>query len=295
MDWLQLEIAPGVLDAERVAEALAEAGALSVTFTDAADQPIFEPDPGQVTLWSATRVTGLFRADTDWEAVCSRLLTALQLEQLPPHRFTPLAERDWAREWLKDFKPMRFGRRLWICPTAHMPPDSGAINILLDPGLAFGTGTHPTTAMCLEWLDGEALTGRDVIDYGCGSGILAIAAARLGARHVWGVDHDPQALTATRDNARANGVLADIDTCLPGQLPPLQVDALLANILAKPLMELAPRFAGLLKPGGALLLSGILDTQENQVRAAYTPWFRFTVATRRGEWLSLGAHLMEHT
>ncbi|MDE2196807.1 MAG: 50S ribosomal protein L11 methyltransferase [Gammaproteobacteria bacterium] len=295
MDWLQLEIAPGVLDAERVAEALAEAGALSVTFTDAADQPIFEPDPGQVTLWSATRVTGLFHADTDWEAVRIRLRTALQMEELPPHYFTPLAEREWVHEWLKDFTPMRFGRRLWICPTTYKPPDSGAINILLNPGLAFGTGTHPTTAMCLEWLDGEALAGRDVIDYGCGSGILAIAAARLGAHHVWGVDHDPQALTATRDNARANGVLADIDTCLPGQLPPLQVDALLANILAKPLMELAPRFAGLLKPGGVLLLSGILDTQENQVRAAYTPWFRFTVATRRGEWLSLGAHLMEHT
>ena len=289
MSWLELKLALGGLDAERVEEALLEAGALSVTLEDAGDEPIYEPDADRPSLWSDTRLTALFPADAVLDPVLARLRTELGLSALPPYRIEPLEDRDWVREWLKDFKPMRFGARLWICPTAYTPPDPGAVNLVLDPGLAFGTGTHPTTALCLEWLDGADLAGREVVDYGCGSGILAIAAARLGARHLWAVDNDPQALVATRDNAARNGVTEQLSVCLPPAFPPLQADILLANILAGPLVSLVPLFAAHLKPGGRLVLSGILKSQEPDLRRAYAADFVELEVASKDDWIRISA------
>lgn len=287
MAWLQFEMPLGALDAEQLETALLAAGALSVSFEDAGDTPIYEPDPAHMPLWADTRVTALFPADTSHDTLRLMLLASLGVPQLPPHRLQPVADREWTREWLKDFKPMRFGTRLWIVPTAYAPPDPAAVNILLDPGLAFGTGTHATTALCLEWLDGVNLTGKTVIDYGCGSGVLALAAAKLGARRVQAVDTDPQALTATRANAEANGLGTRIATFLPDALPPAAADVLLANILAQPLVILAPTLAALVKPGGMLVLSGILAEQKPLLFGAYEPWFRFTGEGWRAEWLRL--------
>ena len=289
MAWLELKLALGGLDAEKVEEALLEAGALSVTLEDAGNEPIYEPDANRPSLWSDTRLTALFPADADMPAVTTRLCADLALAALPPHRIEPLEDRDWAREWLKDFKPMRFGRRLWICPTAFTPPDPSAVNLLLDPGLAFGTGTHATTALCLDWLDTHGPEGLAVIDYGCGSGILAIAAARLGAREVWAVDNDPQALVATRDNAARNGVADRIRISAPEALPAGRVQLLLANILAGPLVSLAPRFAELTQAGGTLVLSGILESQEHDIRQVYTATFTDFARAERDGWLRITA------
>lgn len=280
----------GKLDADKVEEALLEAGALSVTLEDAGDEPIYEPDTDRPSLWSDTRLTALFPADADMGAVTARLKADLGVAQLPPHRIEPLEDRNWVREWLKDFKPMRFGARLWICPTAYTPPDPEAVNLILDPGLAFGTGTHPTTALCLEWLDGAQVKGLEVTDYGCGSGILAIAAARLGARHVWAVDNDPQALVATADNAARNGVTAALSVCLPPAYPDHEADLILANILAGPLVSLAPLFAAHLKPGGRLVLSGILKAQEPDIRHAYqASGFSGFETESKGDWIRITA------
>jgi ribosomal protein L11 methyltransferase len=289
MAWLELKLALGGLDAGRVEQALEDVGALSVTLEDAGDEPIYEPDADKPSLWSDTRLTALFPADAHMDSVVMRLTSELGLKALPPHRIEPLEDRDWAREWLKDFKPMRFGERLWICPTAYMPPDPSAINLILDPGLAFGTGTHATTALCLEWLDSAELKGALVVDYGCGSGILAIAAARLGAATVWAVDNDPQALVASRDNAARNGVTDKLHICLPPAFPAMQADLLLANILAGPLVSLAPLFAAHLKPGGRLVLSGILKTQEPDIRRAYEAEFAELESQAKDDWIRIVA------
>ena len=287
MSWLELKLALGGLDAERVEEALEGAGALSVTLEDAGDEPIYEPDADKPSLWSDTRLTALFPADAPMDSVVMRLQSDLGLTALPPHRIEPLEDRDWAREWLKDFKPMRFGAHLWICPTAYAPPDPSAINLILDPGLAFGTGTHATTALCLEWLDSTDMRGQLVVDYGCGSGILAIAAARLGAPEVWAVDNDPQALVASRDNAARNGVTEALHICLPPAFSDMLADVLLANILAGPLMSLAPSFAAHLKPGGRLVLSGILKTQEPDIRRAYQTEFAELETQAKDDWIRI--------
>lgn len=289
MAWVEFKLALEKLDPEKVEETLLEAGALSVTLEDGGNQPLYEHDPEDPALWRDTRLTALFTADADLKAVETLLLASFGLKHLPAHRVEPLEDRDWAREWLKDFKPMRFGERLWICPTAFTPPDPQAVNLILDPGLAFGTGTHATTALCLEWLDSAAIAAQDVLDYGCGSGILAIAAARLGATGVWAVDHDPQALTATRENAARNHVEGRIRVCPPAALPDLRFDVILANILARPLQELSPLFARRLKPGGVLVLSGILEEQEPDLKRAYAGDFDFTAAAQREGWLRLEA------
>lgn len=288
MTWLQLEIMLDAGEVERIEATLTAAGALSVTCCDAADTPLYEPDALHPPLWPHTRLSALFPSNVDRDAL--RAVLAAALRKLPPHRFTPLADRDWEREWLRDFQPMRFGRRLWIVPSAYAPPDPAAVNVRLDPGLAFGTGTHPTTALCLEWLDAAALAGKTVVDYGCGSGILAIAAVRLGAMQVHAVDNDPQALAATRDNAGRNHVEAQTEIGPPESLPAAPVDVVIANILATPLVELAAQFAAHLKPGGQLVLSGILSDQDREMRAAYSPWFRFGSGAQREGWLRLDAH-----
>lgn len=276
-NWLQIDLALGNFEAEQVEDALLAAGAVAVTYKDAADDPVFEPWPGEMPLWQQTRVTGMFPANADINNLRAVLLAMLDTAQLPEHRVEILEDRDWSREWLKSFKPVKFGRKLWVVPTAYTPPEANAVNMVLDPGLAFGTGTHPTTALCLEWLDTLAgqgeLEGRTVLDYGCGSGILAVAAALLGAEHVIGTDIDPQALTATRDNAARNHVINVISTCLPETLEAAmagkQADIIVANILASPLIELSGAIVGSLRNGGRIALAGLLRSQAAEVADAY--------------------------
>ena len=284
MPWLQFTIEVDPDSAEQAEDALLEAGALSVTLSDGADQPLFEPPPGTTPLWKSTRVVGLFEADGDMA-----LVRAIVTDVLPdaPMKAEALEDRDWTRAWMDNFKPMRFGEKLWVVPGGFDPEEANAVNMHLDPGLAFGTGTHPTTALCLEWLDRHPPTGKRVIDYGCGSGILAVAALLLGASEASGVDNDPQALTASKDNAEKNGVAARLSVLAPEAPMPSPVPVLLANILAGPLIELAPRISALVEPGGALVLSGILERQAEEVADAYRPWFDMAPPVAREEWVRL--------
>jgi len=287
MPWIQLIFEAREEQTNALADALSEVGALAVTLQDGADQPLFEPPPGATPLWSQTRVIGLFEANTVLDSVTQRLGTMLGPEPLPPWRAEALEDKDWEREWMDNYQPIRFGKRLWIVPSWHTPPQADAVNILLDPGLAFGTGTHPTTALCLEWLDAHLQPGIEVMDYGCGSGILAIAALLLGASKAIAVDNDPQALLASRNNASNNGVADRLLIAAPGQFDTAGVDLLLANILAQPLISLAPQFATLVKPGAQILLSGILQEQASSVCDAYAPWFDMDGPVVREDWVCL--------
>jgi len=285
MPFLQLTLDIATADPAPFEDVLFELGALSVTLEDAADDPVLEPAPGETPLWPTRVVKALFEAATDRDAVSQAL--ALALPVAPTPRFEAIADKAWEREWLKDFKPMRFGRRLWVCPGGLPAGDPDAVRIELDPGLAFGTGTHPTTALCLEWLDGRHLQGQDVVDYGCGSGILAIAALKLGAARVLAIDIDPQALIATRDNAHRNRTEAGLVVSDDPGLGERCCDLLVANILAGPLVELAPRFAAAVRTGGELALSGILTAQAQAVTAAYQPWFDIALSATREGWALL--------
>lgn len=283
----QITLPATKIGTEAAEDALLALGALSVTLTDAADHPLLEPLPGETPLWPDLLVTGLFD-----EGVDTGILTAVLADrlQLPAEhiRCEALPEREWTRAWLDDFHPMHFGGRLWIVPTGFEPPDPAAVNLLLDPGLAFGTGTHPTTALCLEWLARHPPQGAQVIDYGCGSGVLTLAALKLGARSAWAVDIDPQALTATAANAEKNSIPAkDLHTAPPDGLPPMQGDLVLANILANTLIDLAPTLSALVRPGGHLLLSGILSEQAAAVGSAYAARFEMMPAVEREGWALL--------
>ena len=285
--YLSLSVELQGLDPDSAEAACFAAGALSVTLTDAVDDAILEPAPGEVRLWPQTVLQALFPAAAAGPQAIIALAGALDL---PPSRIHAqhVAERVWEREWLKVFHAMRFGRRLWIVPSHEpLPQDPQAVAVRLDPGLAFGTGTHPSTALCLTWLDAHLAPGSTVIDYGCGSGVLALAAAQLGARAVHAFDIDPQALLATRDNAAANGLGARIHVHADaGTLPP-QADVVLANILAGTLVELAPRLCGGLAPGGQLVLAGILRQQVHEVRAGFAPWLDLDVFAEREGWSAL--------
>lgn len=287
MPWLQVRLAITPEQAETYEDALLEVGAVSVTFMDAEDQPIFEPDLGTTPLWSNTHLLALFEADTDETA----LLAHLQLlcgGALPEHHVERIEDQDWERSWMDGFQPMRFGQRLWIVPSWHAAPQPDAVNLLLDPGLAFGTGTHPTTALCLEWLDGQNLDNCSVLDFGCGSGILAIAALLLGAPQAAGTDIDPQALEASRDNASRNGIdPARFPVYLPADLPQQPADVVVANILAGPLVSLAPQITALVKGGGRLALSGILAEQAEEVRAAYASAFDLDPTAVKDGWVCI--------
>ncbi len=285
MPFLQLTLELGKTDPEQAEAALFAIGALSVTLEDAADDPILEPAPGALPLWPTVNVKALFDGNTPQQQVIDALTEQLD-SPVPAHRFELLADRHWEREWLKDFHAMQFGERLWICPDGQRPDDADAIIVDLDPGLAFGTGTHPTTAMCLQWLDQHAPQGHSVIDYGCGSGILAIAALKLGAAHVHGVDIDPQALLASRDNAERNHVGAALTLSLNDHdLQP--ADLVIANILAGPLESLAPRLAELTKANGHIVISGVLTEQAQAVQNRYATWFEMQPITTQGDWARL--------
>lgn len=294
MPWIQIKIRLRTgtehdeLVIEKASSLLTGQGAMSVTYTDAGDNPVYEPLPGETKLWSETIVTGLF----DAEVKTGRIMDFVKSHLRPGTQVTSeiLEDKDWVREWMDHFKPMKFGRRLWICPSWCKTPDPDAVNLMLDPGLAFGTGTHPTTAMCLEFLDGESLEGKHVIDFGCGSGILAIAALLLGAKSALGLDIDPQAIKASGENAERNGVRDRLALRLTGGEAPEEnekADVLVANILAGPLTELAPDIEKLVKKGGHLALSGILGKQADDVRAVYSQWFDMDEPLIREDWCRL--------
>lgn len=293
MPWLQIKVKTSPEQAEHYEDLLLAAGCAAVTYQDAEDQPIFEPDLGTTPLWSKTVVTGLFAAEHDLQETLDLLHQAQQqidpqATELPVFKAEILEDKDWEREWMESYHPMQFGQRLWVCPSWREAPDPDAVNMMLDPGLAFGTGTHPTTALCLEWLDSQNLDDQLVVDYGCGSGILGIAALLLGAREVTAVDIDPQALTATRDNLNRNNLAEErLQVYLPAATPGVQADTLVANILAGPLVSLAPTLEALVRPGGKLLLSGLLTEQADEVSAAYSQWFDMEPAVEKDGWIRL--------
>jgi ribosomal protein L11 methyltransferase len=290
--FLELSFELGALNSDAAEEACFECGATSVTFTDTRDDPVLEPLPGEFRLWPATRLQALFSGATDAALTRRALAAALNI---PADLITTkeIADRAWEREWLKDFHAMRFGRRLWVSPHHEPIADPAAVVVHLDPGLAFGTGTHPTTALCLEWLEQNVEPGIRLIDYGCGSGILSVAAVKLGARKAYCFDIDPQALIATHDNAAANGVTEHVVICQSAEQL-LQaddfgtgVDILVANILSGPLCALAPSFAALVRPGGALVLAGLMQHQTAEVTQANDAWFDMRPFATRDDWVGL--------
>ena len=281
--WLSVEIALTADRHEATCALLEAAGALAVSSADAADRPVLEPPPGSTPLWPTLVVSALFEGDYD-PVPLLMLLAAAGVAVL---RCAPVADQDWARVG-QDVQARHFGGALWVVPGNAPDPAPGAVVVRLDAGLGFGTGAHPTTALCLRWLAAHPPTGADVIDWGCGSGILAVAAARLGARHLWALDIDPQALTATRDNAARNAVAARIDVLAADALPAAaRADLVIANILAPVLVALAPRLLAALRPGGALLLSGLLQSQVAEVAHAFEPGVRFDEPTIDQGWASL--------
>jgi ribosomal protein L11 methyltransferase len=289
----EIEFPLASLSAESVETALFAAGATAITFSDRGDEPVLEPKPDEIRLWRDTLVRALFELPDARSLEATHSLGRLA-QLLGPHiteyaRVRPVESRDWERVWLKDWKPMRFGRHLWVCPTtAPAPEDPAAVVVRLDPGLAFGTGTHPTTALCLQMLDAMPLAGRTLIDYGCGSGILGIAALKLGAARVVAVDLDPQALIATHDNAARNGVADRLE--IQGVPPRLEAaSCVFANILADPLIELEPVLSAACLPEADLFLSGLLKSQAYAVKAAYGVSFAIVQVIERGDWCGIHA------
>jgi ribosomal protein L11 methyltransferase len=293
VSFLALRFDAAAADADGWGDALLEAGALSVDVADplagtAGESPLFgEPGAPPAARWPLCRLTALLPAAADADAVLRAAATALG-RPLPPHETQPVADQDWVRATQAQFGPIEITPALWIVPSWCEPVEPRALNLVLDPGLAFGTGSHPTTRLCLAWLAAELRRGESVLDYGCGSGILAIAAARLGAGRVVGTDVDPQAIVASRDNARRNGVSATF--VVPDELvgvAPADFDVVVANILANPLILLAPALAARTRRGGRIVLSGVLETQAGEVAAAYAPWFTLAVWRQEDSWVAL--------
>ncbi len=284
MPWIQLKINTEEEHAEKIGEMLSANGAQAVTFMDAKDTPIFEPELGKVTLWPRTQVIGLYDAEFDMQGVIARLEKANVLGEGFKYKLDQLEDKDWEREWMDNFHPMQFGDRVWICPSWCDVPDPNAVNIMLDPGLAFGTGTHPTTSLCLQWLDKFDVQDKVVVDYGCGSGILAIAALLLGAKEAIGIDIDPQALIASKANAERNGVADKLKLYLPEDQPTLEADLVMANILAGPLGELRPAITDYCKAEGHLVMSGILDVQSERIAGLYSEDFDMEPIALETEW-----------
>lgn len=286
--WQQILIKLRAEHSAELEDLLLEAGASSVTLMDAEDQAVFQKEPGATPLWDTSALLGLFPLEHNLESLVATLQFHPQVLNRESLQVTELEDQAWERAWMKDFQPRQFGERLWICPSWQPPPDPEAVNIMLDPGMAFGTGTHATTALCLGWLEQAQLQNKEVIDYGSGSGVLAIGAALLGAGRVHAVDNDPQAIAATIDNSHRNNIPQQTITAyLPGALPKLQSDILVANILAEPLHELADHFAALVKPDGSIVLSGILTEQADALSESYGRWFAMGRPEIRDGWVLL--------
>lgn len=288
MAWIQLRIHTGKQEADMLSDVLMELGSVSITFEDGQDEPIFEPKLGETPLWSDTVVIALFDAAIDLKPILAHIETLPYIDNNTKVKVEQIEDKDWVREWMDAFHPLKFGERLWICPSWREIPDANAVNVILDPGLAFGTGTHPTTALCLEWLDALDLTNKQVIDFGCGSGILAVAALKLGAKNVVGIDIDYQAIDASKANAERNQVLDKLTLYLPQDQPKnIRADVLVANILAGPLRELAPSIASLVNQGGKLALSGLLCEQADEIAQYYSQWFDMDTPVHKGDWSRL--------
>lgn len=290
MAWLQLHFDTIQAHVERLSDFLESANAISVTWQPLDDQDLFEPPLDSTPLWQNVKISALFNGDTPLRPLIEALQAEFDEKVIFACRCESLAEQVWERIWLNEFKPMRFGKRLWVCPSVYQAPDQTAVNIILDPGLAFGTGTHPSTALCLEWLEANPIQEKTVIDYGCGSGILSIASVKLGAKKVLAVDHDPQALEASRKNAERNQLLGEQLDCVLAKEFRLDkpVDILLANILAQPLMDLAPYFKRLIKPAGQCVLAGILKDQVDRVQRVYSQaGFRISAISYQEDWACL--------
>lgn len=291
MAWQSLEIRADAHSAGALSDALLELGAASVSIEDAEagtgkEAPIFaEPGEAEEQLWQHSTVAALFPEDADSAGIVAQAAAAAHLDPVPPYRVKAVAEQDWVRLTQAQFEPIRITPALWIVPSWHAPPDPAAVNLVLDPGLAFGTGSHPTTRLCLQWLADHVRGGESVLDYGCGSGILAIAALKLGAARALGVDIDPQAVQAAEQNARRNGVPAQFS--LPEAMPHEAADVVVANILANPLKLLAPLLAEKTRPGGHIVLSGILLEQADGVKEIYQAWFDMQEARSEEGWVCL--------
>ena len=290
MPWIQLRVSTTEEKAEQVSDMLIGWGAQAVSFLDAHDTPIYEPMPGEVIYWTNTVVVGLFDAEHPMDKVVKQLRQVSFFKDGVDYKLEQLEDKDWEREWMDNFHPIKFGNRLWVCPSWRDIPDPTAVNVMLDPGLAFGTGTHPTTALCMQWLDATIEPQQTVVDFGCGSGILGIAALKLGAKRVVGVDIDPQAIEASTANAKRNNVEGQIELYLPKDQPAnFQADVVVANILAGPLAELKTVISSYVKPGGKLALSGILESQAQSVIDAYSDEFSFDPVAIQEEWVRLSA------
>ncbi len=283
-----LRVAVAAQAAELAEDLLLFAGALSCSLTDAADTPLLEPEPGQTPLWPELIITGMFDEKTDLRPVSAQVSTALG-DQLHSIETSPLQNQQWERVWMADFAPLQVADGFWIVPSFAEPPDPAAINLSIDPGLAFGSGTHATTMLCLQWLARQDLQDKSVLDYGCGSGILAIAAALLGAREVVALDIDPQACLSTIDNAERNGVRSRISVVEGEMEGSRSFDIVVANILLIPLLDRADKFAGLLQDGGRLALSGVLGEQATQLRTVYDARFAQSEIVRLDDWLLYSA------
>jgi ribosomal protein L11 methyltransferase len=286
MPWHQITVRVAEAQAAGIELALQSLGAVSVTMQDAEDNAVFQLEPGSTPLWAHTDVAGLFEQAMDTERVAAALQKVTGQDLRDALRYETVEDIDWERAWMADFKPMRFGRRIWVCPSWTPPPDPDGLNIMLDPGLAFGTGTHPTTALCLEWIDAQDMQGKTVIDYGCGSGILAIAAVLCGASQVIAIDNDPQAIIACESNREMNGIAAArLPVFLPGKEQHPAADFMLANILSGPLQELTPVLAALTRPGGRIVLSGVLSEQTSALLDSYNQYFEMNAPVHRDEWV----------
>jgi ribosomal protein L11 methyltransferase len=287
MAWHQISVITQENIAPQLADFFSDLGAVSVTYMDAEDEPVYEPAIGETKIWSNTQVIALYELDADPELIKAQVYQQFNHDDLHDWVYEAIADQEWERAWMEYYKPMKFADRLWVCPTDQEQHESGTVCLTLDPGLAFGTGTHPTTALCLEWLASHELSAKTVIDYGCGSGILAVAAVLLGAKVAHAVDIDPQAITATQSNALKNKVEDKIKTYLPEQFTPFQAEIVLANILAKPLIDMAEHICALVVSGGHLVLSGILHEQAESVINAYQHHIIFSPLVQQEDWIRL--------